>query len=37
MTIGIGEVPGVNAERAHMSGRGQRASSGFDVPQQQAN
>ena len=34
MTIGIGEVPGVDAERAHMSGRGRRASGGFDVPEQ---
>jgi hypothetical protein len=34
MTIGIGEVPGVDAERAHMSGRGQRTSGGFDLPEQ---
>jgi hypothetical protein len=34
VTIGIGEVPGVDAERAHMSGLGQRASGGFDVPEQ---
>jgi hypothetical protein len=34
MTIGIGEVPGVHAERAHMSGRGQRASGGLDLPEQ---
>ena len=34
MTIGIGEVPGVDAEGAHMSGGGQRASSGFDLPEQ---
>ena len=26
MTIGIGEVPGVDAKGAHMSGSGQRAS-----------
>jgi hypothetical protein len=34
MTIGIGEVPGVDAERAHVSGRGRRASGSFDVPEQ---
>jgi hypothetical protein len=34
MTIGIGEVPGVDAEGAHMSGGGQRASGGFDLPEQ---
>ncbi len=34
MTIGIGEVPGVDAERAHMSGRSQRASGSFDLPEQ---
>jgi len=34
MAIGIGEVPGVDAEGAHMSGGGQRASSGFDLPEQ---
>lgn len=33
MAIGICEVPGVDAERAHMSGRGQPASSGFDLPE----
>jgi hypothetical protein len=34
MTIRIGEVPGVDAERAHMRGCGQRASGGFDLPEQ---
>jgi hypothetical protein len=34
MAIGIGEIPGVDAERAHMGGRGQRASGGFDQPEQ---
>ena len=33
MTIGIGEVPGVDAERAHVGGRGERASSGFGLPE----
>ncbi len=34
MTIGIGEVPGVNARRAHMRGCCQRAASGFDLDEQ---
>jgi hypothetical protein len=34
MTIGIGEVPGVNAKRAHMRGCCQRAASGFDLHEQ---
>jgi hypothetical protein len=34
MAIGIGEVPGVDAKRAHMGRRGQRASGGLDLPQQ---
>ena len=33
MTIGIGEVPGVDAERAHMGGCCQRGAGGFGVPE----
>ena len=34
MTIGIGEVPGVDAEGAHVGGCCQRAAGGFGVPEQ---
>src|SRR5262245_4157490 len=34
VAVGIGEVPGVDAERAHMGGCGQRAACGFDLSEQ---
>src|SRR5258708_37946425 len=37
MTIGIGEVPGVDPERAHVGGCRERAAGGFGLPEQLVN
>src|SRR6266581_1665558 len=34
MPVGVGEVPGVHAERTHMRRRGQRAASGLGLAEQ---